>query len=575
MGFGGAAQYVLQGPTEKDKSYVALQGLVVEIKIIDAIKISPLSGLSPTNSTAQPISFQINGFSQKNDKTICWQQYGVGMSPGSNQLTSFAENWPQALNTNSKAPNVFNLGSANSVPLPDDLTIPAGWTIRLAFNQQTDGTITGFNCSVSDSAGAAVGKNLDISLVGQPLAAGGKIGQNDLAKMVAFQVVLVGWANSAYATLTSGSGKIICSSSSQTPLTASTSWPPDADGSNGTGEEANSTYGSLPAEASASLTQTFGVRVGDTPFTYALQMLVVDKGGEIMAGASSDAVHWWHSHLQTAGFVKTGHTTQTTPGLVAVPTPANPSTGNFYMAMLGQSNKNLYWRGSGDGVNWSGGSIGDQESQFAPALMMYYNLKNSGAGPWLGYVANNSSKNLLVCSADFWGDPWSGSALVNQTSKCTPGFTGCIDYFVMVFVANDSSNRLLACRTSGNMVWSGASETGQYSPAAPSISGLGNNLWMAFLCNDPTQEILVCSSADGINWSGATATGHQSRTAPCMTNCGGVLLLAFVGRDDGKVYVCSSPDGAHWSGSASVAGLSSDVAPAIASYSFKLNFALG
>jgi hypothetical protein len=86
---------------------------------------------------------------------------------------------------------------------------------------------------------------------------------------------------------------------------------------------------------------------------------------------------------------------------------------------------------------------------------------------------------------------------------------------------------------------------------------------------------LVCSSADGINWSGATATGHQSRTAPCMTNCGGVLLIAFVGRDDGKVYVCSSPDGAHWSGSASVAGLSSDVAPAIASYNFKLNFSLG
>jgi hypothetical protein len=51
-GFGGAAQYILQGPTEKDKSYVALQGLVVEIKIIDAIKISPLSGLSPTNGTA-------------------------------------------------------------------------------------------------------------------------------------------------------------------------------------------------------------------------------------------------------------------------------------------------------------------------------------------------------------------------------------------------------------------------------------------------------------------------------------------------------------------------------------------
>jgi hypothetical protein len=150
-----------------------------------------------------------------------------------------------------------------------------------------------------------------------------------------------------------------------------------------------------------------------------------------------------------------------------------------------------------------------------------------------------------------------------------------IDYFVMVFVANDSSNRLLACKTQPNGQWSGANDTGQASPLAPSVAGLGSNLWMAFVSNDSSQNILVCSSADGVSWSGNTQTGHQSRTAPSMTNCGGILVMAYVGLGDGIVRISSSGDGIHWSASSPVEGLTSNVAPAIAGYNFQLAFSLG
>jgi hypothetical protein len=258
-GLGGFSQYVFSCPTESsDPSapMTPLLDLVVEIKITDQIVVSSTSGLENGVTTPQPIGFQINGFSQKGDSTICWQQYGFQMNPGNNQLTSFAENWPVALNTNSKAPNVFNLSSANNVLLPNDFTIPTGWTIRFTFQYQGN-LISGFDCSVKDGSGASLG-NLNIGLIGQPLAAGGTIGSSDLAELVAFQVVLVAWANSQGATLTSGAGTITCSSS--TVMTPGIPWPQDSDGDNGTAEEANSSYGLVPAQSSNSIAQLFGTK---------------------------------------------------------------------------------------------------------------------------------------------------------------------------------------------------------------------------------------------------------------------------------------------------------------------------
>ena len=585
--FGGNNQYIYTAPQPKaGQPGIPLQNLVVEIKVTDPIKVNPASGLSPKAPLALPIGFQINGFSPtSDDRTVGWQQYGVRMWPGANTLMSFAELWPTALETNPKLPNLFQTSSqqynGNVITLPDDLTIPEGWTIRIQFQQQCNGTITGFTCTVTDKAGNGVGPaaGLGINLLNNvPLAAGGTVAQGDLAPIVAFQVVLVGNWDADQAVLVSGAGKVTCTSS--TLMTPGVCWPGDASGNFGTAENTNSSYSLIPAQSSTSVAQTFGTTLGDIfgNSGYTLQMLVVTSGGQIMAGASDDGVSWWHGHERTPGFVNTGHTTQAAPSLVAVTDSANTGAGNFYFAMLGQDNYDLQWRGSSDGVNWEGGSIGSQQSKFAPCLMMYYNTNNSGVGPWLGYVATNASNDVLVTSALSWGNSWSGSTPINQTSKATPAFTGMIDYYVMVFLANDSSNRLLAYRTQpnaqGQWVWSGANDTGQQSQAAPSVAGLRSNLWMAFVSNDASQNILVCSSADGVSWSGATQTGHQSRTAPCMTNCGGILVMAYVGLGDGIVRISASGDGIHWSGAIGVEGLTSPVAPALAGYNFQLGFSL-
>jgi len=264
---GGNSQYIYVGNGP-------LMDLMVEIKVTEAIQVSPTSGVTSTEPSPLPIGFQINGFSPiKDDNTVGWQQYGVRMWKGINTLNSFAESWPTAYETNRKLPNLFQISSkhydGSFVTLPNDLTIPAGWTIRFQFQQQSDGTIMGFACKLTDGEGHIVGPpaGLGINLLNKvPLAAGGFVGQGDLATMVAFQVVLVGFWSDAQAVLISGAGTITCTSS--TPMTPMNSWPYpspgnsakhpfDASGKFGTAENTNSGYGLVPAQPSTSITQPF------------------------------------------------------------------------------------------------------------------------------------------------------------------------------------------------------------------------------------------------------------------------------------------------------------------------------
>jgi hypothetical protein len=574
---GGFNQYVFFTKHGQGEPPVGVNDLVVAFKVTEDIKVSQLSGL-PANSQPQPISIQINGYSQHGDKTDCWQQYGFQINPGANQLSSWAENWPIGVLKNPNILNLFNLSSTSTVALPDDLTIPAGWTITIAFQHLGDAIIKGFTCKVTDASGAQVGPNLDISLHGKPLAAGGTIADKDMARIVAFQVMIVGWANSVDATLTGGAGEITCSSS--TVMHIDDSWPTDADGSGGTAEDSNAVYSLVPAQKSKVIAQNFGVDTAPNQVGVnqtGLMMLIVDDQNDILAGVSTDGAHWWHSYKQTPGFVKTGHSSQASPSLVAIGGTGGSATfGAFYMAMVGKDDNGLYWRGSADGVIWDQqGDIG-ASGWFAPSLMMYYNADNSGLGPWLGFVGNTSN-DLFVDSALSWNNTWAGPTFIGQTSQSAPALTGMIDYYVMLFLSDDPSNRLLACQTQpnsqGQWVWQGANDTGLTSSAAPSLAGFNNNMLMAYLANDSSRQIWLASSPDGMNWSGATPTGHFSLTAPCLRNVNGLLFLAFVGVDDGEARVASSIDGINWTQSAST-GVKTSFAPALAGFDFELTFSL-
>jgi len=232
---------------------------VVEILVTDDIVVSNESG---GTMPPLPIGFQINGFSPKNKATtICWQQYGVRMSRGKNVLIAFAEGWPPGYHGGSEPKNVYNVHSVEPEILPDTLTIPAGWLIRIKFEQEPDGTIKGTKVSVTKNGEQVA--NMHVKLLDLYLTRKNKdqpeeqIQKQDLAQLTAFHVVLVGNWNSAHSTLKSGAGTITCMAS--TPIMANSNWKTNACATNGTLEQTNSIYGVVPAGPGKSIAQNFAV----------------------------------------------------------------------------------------------------------------------------------------------------------------------------------------------------------------------------------------------------------------------------------------------------------------------------
>ena len=225
---GGFNQYVLSGGANP----VPLKNITVTIDVIEDIV---------TNS----LGIQLNGFSQSGNSNVDWQQFGVQLLPLSNQLNLFAETWPP--NPPPRSAGLFNQG-VPLLTLPQNYTIPAGYkiVIELVNRSATDATVTGVKATVYEGT-----KQLGTNSI--PL----NLGQQDLAALVAFQVVVVAWADSEHAFLTSGMGTISCQSAA--PLTPSINWPPYSDGANGTAESSNCLYGLVPAPSSLSVVQTFGV----------------------------------------------------------------------------------------------------------------------------------------------------------------------------------------------------------------------------------------------------------------------------------------------------------------------------
>jgi hypothetical protein len=272
---GGGAQYVFWSGLDSENRPIPVTGLVVEIQIDEALVVDATKGNPPGAS----IGFQINGLQATQvqipgqpinwtptigDLTTGWVQYGIKMWPSPVMLTTWSQYWPPAVQQNSHVAANFtaNLPNQNAIPMASYLNVPA-WKIRFVFNYSNDGTgtITGFDCKVTDSSGNSVNSNMGINFLSYPqnqLTNGGPITLLNLSQLVAFQVVLVGFYDSANAFLDSGGGSITVQAS--TPLTVETTWSfPDTVGQGGTAENSNCTYGQLPSCPSKSFTQPFWV----------------------------------------------------------------------------------------------------------------------------------------------------------------------------------------------------------------------------------------------------------------------------------------------------------------------------
>jgi hypothetical protein len=248
---GGNQQYVFvaDGP---------IMDLKVEIAVTQDIVVSPTSGNQGPNKPPLPVGFQINGVpptehQTPGDQAVGWQQYAIKMWPGQPVFQTWAQGWPYDAAGISDVYLLFQPDNY-TVTLPNNLTIPAGWTIVFDFTQQADGTITGFDCRIIDNkTNTIIQPELNVALKKGTLADGQNVGEGQMARLQAFNVVLVAYFDSNNATMNSGAGTITITSS--TPLTPQVSWPQYGQ----TGENANSTYAQLPAWSSTSITQAFGV----------------------------------------------------------------------------------------------------------------------------------------------------------------------------------------------------------------------------------------------------------------------------------------------------------------------------
>jgi hypothetical protein len=266
---GGSAQYVFWSGLGPNNQPIPVTGLVVEINIDEALIVSATKGNPPGSS----IGFQINGLPARGgqnpsptagDLATGWVQYGIKMWPSPLMLTTWSQYWPPSVFQNPGVNSNFtaNLPNQDAITMSNYLNVP-NWKIRFVFTYASDGsgTITGFNCTVTDSNGNSVNSNMGINYLDSTrnkLTTGGPIELANLCRLVAFQVVLVGFYDSADAFLDSGGGAITVQAS--TPLTVQTTWAfADTVGSGGTAENTNCTYGQLPAGPSKSFTQPFGV----------------------------------------------------------------------------------------------------------------------------------------------------------------------------------------------------------------------------------------------------------------------------------------------------------------------------
>jgi len=239
---GSNSNYYFYGGVDSKGKYIPIKDLVVTINVSQEIVTNP------------PCSLQLNCYSPSKDLDA-WQQYGISMAPSSNQLNSFAENWPLSGN------NLFNIEPDGFITLPSDTTIPGGYKIVVQLNNDSSGNITGSVVTVYN--GSTKLGSQSITLIGQALASGGTVSEADLAPIVAFQLNLVGWANGDISALTSGSG--IFRYSSSTPMTAQSGEPADAESDYITAETANSIYSVVPSGSSTSFTQPWGIDTTHAP----------------------------------------------------------------------------------------------------------------------------------------------------------------------------------------------------------------------------------------------------------------------------------------------------------------------
>jgi hypothetical protein len=199
--------------------------------------------------------FQMNCYSPKHAK-VAWQQYLIVPHLDSETVSCGYQGYLDG------AGQLMNGASTISLATPNGSIIPANWVFVFSLKCDPNGNIYEANFSASDpKANPPWSTPYPLDLYNLTLNSGGPVTIADLAPIVAFQLNIVGPAgSSSTAVFTSGAG--IITYAADNPLTAFPVMPACAEITNPTAEVSNSYYTTVPAGASGTLVQNFGVTQG-------------------------------------------------------------------------------------------------------------------------------------------------------------------------------------------------------------------------------------------------------------------------------------------------------------------------
>ena len=217
-----------------------------------------------SNPSSHPgLSIQLNA-ETNSSQPLDWLQFIVHM--GDDQgLWPWINIWAPAAEGESGDPKALWIQSVANplVNLPQAARIPAGYSIIIALQNDSENRITGASWQALDSSGNSIG-SVSYSL---STSDGGGVPPADLCPIASFQVTFGGALDGAYATFSSGAGVVIMEADQA--MTVDASWPSCIGYTGGTGESSNIGYGPLESRPSKMFAQSFAV----APSSGAVQMM--------------------------------------------------------------------------------------------------------------------------------------------------------------------------------------------------------------------------------------------------------------------------------------------------------------
>jgi flagellar biosynthesis regulator FlaF len=183
-----------------------------------------------------------------------------------------------------------------------------------------------------------------------------------------------------------------------------------------------------------------------------------DRKDEILVCSSSDGMSWSNSS-------KVDQSSSHAPSLCVFNNKLWLAfTSDQVEAPLNKAN--ILICSSSDGTNWSGNSrTGPYYSNEAPSLCAF------NGKLWIAYLYINEERIFVGSSSD--GTTWGPDLDLHQKSKYGLSLTASQDKMYLGFVANNSSNEILLCTSLNGTSWSGSTKIGQQSHARPAFFAPG------------------------------------------------------------------------------------------------------